>query len=39
MECERCREDEQVQRYDIDGFSGYLCPDCEEAWDKIQTEE
>jgi transposase-like protein len=39
MECERCRKDKQVQRYDIDGFSGYLCTDCKEAWDRIQTKE
>jgi transposase-like protein len=38
MRCERCGEDTEVQRYDVDGFTGYLCDDCRKAWDKIQAD-
>lgn len=38
MECERCGEDTDVHRHDVDGFTGYLCEECEEEWDAIQTK-
>lgn len=38
MKCERCQKDTSVQQYDVDGFTGRLCDDCVEAWNKIQTE-
>jgi transposase-like protein len=38
MKCERCGEDTQVHRYDVDGFTGYLCDECQKTWDKIQTD-
>lgn len=36
MKCERCGDDTQVSRYDVDGFTGYLCDECRETWDRIQ---
>lgn len=36
MKCERCGADTSVTRHDVDGFTGYLCPDCEDEWDRIQ---
>ncbi len=33
MECERCGEDTSVDRYDVDGFTGYLCDECKEVWE------
>lgn len=38
MKCERCGKDTSVDRYDVDGFVGYLCEECVEAWDGIQNE-
>lgn len=38
MKCERCGRDTSVDRYDVDGFAGFLCEDCVEAWDRIQNE-
>ena len=38
MKCERCRQDKQTQEYEVDGFTGYLCEECAEAWDKITME-
>lgn len=38
MNCERCGEDTQVQRYNVDGFTGYLCGECVEKWNAIQEE-
>lgn len=38
MNCERCGEDTRVQRYDVDGFAGYLCEECVEKWDTTQEE-
>ena len=35
MKCERCREDKKTQRYEVDGFTGYLCEECVEVWNKI----
>lgn len=36
MKCERCGADTQVKKHDVDGFTGYLCADCWDAWNKIQ---
>lgn len=36
MRCERCEADTTVHRYDVDGFTGYLCAECQETWDEIQ---
>ncbi len=38
MKCERCREDTSLQRVDVDGFTGYLCADCRDAWSRLQSE-
>ena len=35
MKCERCGANTQVQRYDVDGFTGYLCEECTAAWDDL----
>jgi len=35
MKCERCNEDTTVTKYEVDGFSGYLCDECVEMWDNI----
>lgn len=37
MICERCRADTRLDRYDVDGFTGYLCDDCREAWARIRA--
>ncbi len=39
MKCERCDSDTRVERYDVDGFTGYLCDECRDKWDKIQASE
>lgn len=39
MKCDRCMSDTSVERYDVDEFTGYLCEDCVEVWDKIQSEQ
>lgn len=39
MHCERCGADPPVERHEVDGFTGYLCRDCAEAWDAIQSTE
>jgi transposase-like protein len=36
MRCERCREDKPTKRYDVDGFTGYLCAECRKEWDTLQ---
>lgn len=33
MECERCGKDTEVQKHEVDGFTGYLCSDCVEVWE------
>lgn len=38
MECERCQDDTAVEHYDVDGFTGRLCEECIETWDRIQEE-
>jgi len=38
MKCERCQQDKQTHKYEVDGFTGYLCEECAEAWDEISTE-
>lgn len=35
MKCNRCGADTSVEKYDIDGFIGYLCDDCREVWDEM----
>jgi transposase-like protein len=35
MKCERCRKDKRTKRYDVDGFTGYLCEECQKKWDAI----
>jgi transposase-like protein len=37
MKCERCGDDTHVSRYDVDGFTGYLCEECLEKWETIST--
>lgn len=37
MKCERCGQDASLEHYDVDGFTGRLCEDCVEAWDRIQA--
>ncbi len=37
MKCERCGEDTSVERYDVDGFTGYLCDGCQDKWEMIQS--
>jgi len=37
MECERCGDTTNVERYDIDGFTGYLCDGCRDVWDEIRN--
>ncbi len=36
MNCERCGDDTDVERYDVDGFTGYLCDRCGEQWVRLQ---
>jgi len=38
MKCERCGENTSVEHYDVDGYTGYLCASCVEAWDRIQSD-
>lgn len=38
MNCERCGEDTRVEKHDVDGFTGYLCEECRQVWDELQTE-
>lgn len=37
MKCERCREDKTVRAYEIDGYTGYLCDECADAWETVTT--
>jgi transposase-like protein len=39
MECERCGVDATVHRYDVDGFTGYLCDDCRKEWARLTNSE
>lgn len=36
MECERCRSDTNVEKYEVDDFAGYLCDACRDEWDELQ---
>lgn len=36
MHCERCGEDADVERYDVDGFTGRLCDECVDTWELVQ---
>lgn len=38
MKCERCGEDTHVERHDVNGFTGYLCEDCLDEWEYLQTQ-
>jgi len=38
MNCERCGEDTTVDKYEVDGFTGYLCEECADTWDEITTQ-
>lgn len=38
MRCERCGENTSVEKYDVDGFTGWLCEACVEAWEQIQSD-
>ena len=38
MKCERCREDTQVERFDVDGFTGFLCAECKGEWEGSREE-
>lgn len=35
MRCQRCGDDTRVDRHEVDGFRGYLCQNCHEAWDRL----
>jgi hypothetical protein len=35
MRCERCEEETVVDRFDVDGFTGSLCEECQEQWDTL----
>jgi len=37
MKCERCGADTYVERHEVDGFTGYLCDSCRDAWDEISS--
>jgi len=37
MKCERCGADTQVERHEIDGFTGFLCQSCLEAWSALKN--
>lgn len=37
MNCERCVKDTHVEQFHVDGFTGYLCPDCKRTWDQLLT--
>lgn len=39
MRCGRCQKNKQTERYDVDGFTGYLCDECRDEWEEIQQEE
>ena len=39
MKCERCGENTHVERYEVDGFTGYLCTTCVEAWERVRADE
>lgn len=38
MKCERCGASTQVDQYDVDGFTGYLCDECRDVWDELTDE-
>lgn len=38
MKCDRCGADTSVERYDVDGFTGWLCDECVEVWNQTQTQ-
>lgn len=32
MRCERCGSDTSVAKHSVDGFTGYLCGECQDVW-------
>lgn len=34
MKCERCGKDTSVEKHNVDGFTGYLCEDCQQIWEE-----
>lgn len=37
MRCERCHADTRVERHAVDGFTGHLCADCRDTWERLTT--
>jgi ssDNA-binding Zn-finger/Zn-ribbon topoisomerase 1 len=37
MRCERCGADTHVERHMIDGYSGHLCAECREEWNRLSA--
>jgi len=37
MRCERCGANTRTTPYEVDGFTGRLCNDCREAWDRLRS--
>lgn len=35
MKCERCGGTTDVQRHEVDGFTGHLCAECRAVWDRL----
>jgi transposase-like protein len=35
MRCYRCGADATVEKHTVDGFEGYLCPECLAAWERL----
>lgn len=38
MKCERCGTYDRTVRYEVDGFTGRLCWECRETWDRLRSE-
>lgn len=36
VECEWCGSHTDVERYDMDAFSSYLCPECRDVQDNLR---
>lgn len=36
MKCERCGAHTNVERHEVDDYTGYLCEECREIWDQLQ---
>ena len=35
MDCERCLANTAVEKYVVDGYSGFLCEQCRTEWDRL----